>query len=51
MQSKSGVGWTSGSHTGVPVLTTAIGPGSESFTGLIDNTDIAKTLKSLMERQ
>ncbi|MBR4476801.1 MAG: alkaline phosphatase [Kiritimatiellae bacterium] len=51
MQAKAGVGWTSGSHTGVPVLTTAIGPGSESFTGLIDNTDIAKTLKSLMERQ
>ena len=46
MQSKAGVGWTTGSHTGVPVLTTAIGPGSENFTGLIDNTDIAKTIKS-----
>lgn len=51
MQAKAGVGWTSGAHTGVPVLTTATGPGAESFTGLIDNTDIAKTLKSLMERQ
>ena len=47
MQAKAGVGWTSGSHTGVPVLTTAIGPGAENFTGLIDNTDIAKTIKSL----
>lgn len=46
MQSKAGVGWTSGSHTGVPVLTTAIGPGSEHFTGFIDNTDIANTIKS-----
>lgn len=46
MQSKAGVGWTSGSHTGVPVLTTAIGPGSEHFTGFIDNADIANTIKS-----
>ena len=46
MQSKAGVGWTTCSHTGVPVLTTAIGPGAENFTGLIDNTDIAKTIKS-----
>ena len=46
MQARAGVGWTSGSHTGVPVLTTAIGPGAEKFTGLIDNTDIAKSIKS-----
>jgi alkaline phosphatase len=45
MQAKAGVGWTSGSHTGLPVLTTSAGPGSEHFTGFTDNTDISKTLK------
>lgn len=46
MQTKAGVGWTSSSHTGLPALTTSIGPGSEKFTGLLDNTDIAKIIKS-----
>ena len=43
---KAGVGWTSGSHTALPVLTTSIGPGSERFSGLLDNTDISKIIKS-----
>ena len=46
MQNRAGVGWTSGAHTGVPVLTTSVGPGSDNLTGLIDNTDISKTVKS-----
>ena len=46
MQGKAGVGWTSGSHTGLPVLTTSIGPGSEKFTGMLDNTDISRIVKS-----
>ena len=46
MQAKAGVGWTSGSHTGLPALTTSKGPGSEMFTGLLDNTDISKIVKS-----
>jgi len=45
---KCGIGWTSGSHTALPVLTTAGGPGAERFTGFIDNTDIAKILKDLV---
>ena len=45
MQAKAGVGWTSGSHTGLPAMTTSIGPGSELFTGLLDNTDIANRIK------
>ena len=49
MQDKAGVGWTSGSHTGLPALTTSIGPGAERFTGLLDNTDIAKIIKSFYE--
>ena len=44
MSAKAGVGWTSGSHTGLPALTTACGPGSERFCGLLDNTDISKIL-------
>lgn len=43
---KAGVGWTSGSHTGLPALTTAIGPGAEMFSGFLDNTDISKIVKS-----
>lgn len=49
MQGKAGVGWTSGSHTGLPVLTTAVGPGAEMFNGLLDNTDISKRIKSFCE--
>ncbi len=46
---KCGIGWSSGAHTALPVLTTAGGPGAERFLGFLDNTDIAKILKSLME--
>jgi len=46
---KCGIGWTSGSHTALPVLTTAGGPGAERFVGFIDNTDIAKILKDLVQ--
>lgn len=49
VQDKAGVGWTSTSHTGLPALTTSVGPGSEKFTGLLDNTDIAKTIKGFFE--
>ena len=43
---KCGIGWSSGAHTAMPVLTTAKGPGAEQFTGFIENTDIAKRIKS-----
>lgn len=46
---KCGIGWTSGAHTALPVLTTASGPGSERFVGFIDNTDIPKILKDLLK--
>ena len=45
---KAGIGWTSGSHTALPVLTTAIGAGAENFTGFIDNTDISRKIKDLL---
>ena len=42
---KCSLGWTSGAHTALPVLTTAWGKNSEFFSNFIDNTDIAKSLK------
>lgn len=36
------------SHTSAPVALFAYGPGAECFEGLIDNTDIAKTLRRLL---
>ena len=48
MAGKAGVGWTSGSHTALPVLTTSKGVGAELFSGFIDNTDIAKKLKTIL---
>ena len=46
---KCGIGWSSGAHTALPVLTTAKGPGAERFAGFIDNTDISKILKELVK--
>ena len=48
MSHKAGIGWTSGAHTALPVLTTSWGKGSENFTGFIENTDIAKKLKAVL---
>jgi len=45
----AGIGWTSGSHTALPVLTTAYGKNAESFHGFIENTDISKKLKEIMK--
>jgi len=40
LDNKAGIGWTSYSHTGVPVQTSAMGVGSELFNGYYDQTDI-----------
>lgn len=44
---KAGIGWTSGAHTALPVLTTSKGGKAELFTGFINNTDISVKMKSL----
>jgi alkaline phosphatase len=44
LDNKSGIGWTSYSHTGIPVQTSAIGAGSELFNGYYDQTDIYSKL-------
>ncbi len=41
---KAGIGWTTNSHTAVPVPVFAIGKGAQAFCGVYDNTDIAKRI-------
>ncbi|MBN1830236.1 MAG: alkaline phosphatase [Deltaproteobacteria bacterium] len=48
LNQKAGLGWTSYSHTGVPVVTSAKGVGDCLFGGYYDNTDIAKKIMSVM---
>lgn len=44
LNEKAGVGWTTGSHTGIPVVMHAHGTGAEKFDGILDNTDIPKRI-------
>ena len=46
---RSGTGWTTGGHTGEEVPVLAYGPGSEKFTGFIDNTDQAMNMFSFLK--
>lgn len=48
LNQKAGLAWTSYSHTGVPVSTSAVGTGADMFGGFYDNTDIAKKLMDVM---
>ena len=48
LNQKAGLGWTTYSHTGVPVSTSAVGSGSEAFGGYYDNTDIFKKLAAAL---
>jgi alkaline phosphatase len=45
---KCSVGWTSGAHTALPVDTSAYGVNSNVFTGMYENSDIAKKLKAIV---
>jgi alkaline phosphatase len=47
LNNKSGIGWTSYSHTGVPVQTSAAGVGAAAFNGYYDQTDIYVKLMTL----
>ncbi len=49
MMGKAGVGWNTGGHTSLPVLTTAQGKGAEKFQGMMENTDIAVKLRELLK--
>ncbi|MDF2511129.1 MAG: alkaline phosphatase [Herbinix sp.] len=47
LNNKSGIDFTSYSHTGLPVPVFAIGNGAELFEGYYDNTDIYKSVAKL----
>lgn len=47
INNKAGIGWTSYSHTGVPVAVYATGVGADIFSGSYDNTDIFDKLVQL----
>ena len=44
LDSKAGLAWTTYSHTGMPVPTSALGVGAAGFGGYYDNTDLSKRL-------
>jgi alkaline phosphatase len=48
LNERASVGWTSYSHTGVPVPVFAIGFDAYRFEGFYDNTDIAKRISAAM---
>jgi alkaline phosphatase len=45
---EAGIGWTTYSHTGVPVATFAMGKGQNLFDGYYDNTDIYAKMIAVM---
>ena len=47
LNAKAGLGWTSNSHTGLPVPVFALGAGQEEFKGFYDNTEIYKKMAKL----
>jgi alkaline phosphatase len=49
LNERASIGWTSYSHTGVPVPVFAIGAESKRFAGFYDNTDIAKQMARSMD--
>ena len=48
LNNKAGLGWTSYSHTAVPVGTSAMGVGADVFNGYYDNTDVGLKIMSVM---
>ena len=45
---RAGVEWTTNGHTGLAVITRAVGPGAQLFSGDYDNTDIALKIAELL---
>ena len=46
---KVGLGWTSGGHTALPVITSVTGVDAELFKGNLDNTDVSKKIKQVLQ--
>jgi alkaline phosphatase len=49
LNENASIGWTSYSHTGVPVPVFATGAKSNLFAGFYDNTDVAKKMAAAMK--
>lgn len=49
LNNKAGIGWTSYSHTGVPVPVYATGAGAEFFNGAYENTEVYDKLVEITE--
>lgn len=47
LNAKSGLGWTSNSHTGLPVPVFVLGAGQNEFKGFYDNTEIYNKMAKL----
>ena len=50
MSAHAGIGWSTGSHTALPTLTTAKGVGAEVLVGMSENTEIGLRLKELLRQ-
>ncbi len=49
LNNKSGIGWTTYSHTGLPLPVFAKGLGQEIFDGYYDNTDLFKKMAAILK--
>jgi alkaline phosphatase len=49
LNTRANLFWTSYSHTGIPVMTTADGVGAEKFAGYMDDTDLCKNLNAVTQ--
>lgn len=47
LNNKAGLGWTTYSHSGVPVQTSALGVGADQFNGYYDQTDIYRKIMAI----
>ncbi len=45
---KAGVGWTTNDHSGTPVPVFAAGVGAEKFCGVKDNTELPRTVMTIV---
>jgi len=48
INNKAGIGWTTYSHTGVPVPVYAKGSGEDLFEGYYDDTELPKKIMSIL---
>ena len=48
LDAKAGLAWTTYSHTGMPVMTSALGVGEKLFEGYYDNTELARRIMSVI---